>query len=109
MVPVRMVILDSTSRVISVIGNAGGLWARGQANARESLDIESLASVVGCGKEKRYSCARGLESKGSQSYAVRVPPRLALGSETIIRIDLRHEEQFNKYLLVRSGWSGGRD
>lgn len=52
MVPVRMVILDSTSRVITVISNARGLWARGQANARELLDIGSLASVVGCGKEK---------------------------------------------------------
>ena len=52
MVPVKMVILDSTSRVISVIGNAGELWARGQANARELLDTGSLASVVGCGEEK---------------------------------------------------------
>ena len=58
MVPVRMVILDSTSRVITVIGNARGLWARGQANARELLDIGSLASVVGLRTVPYYGYGR---------------------------------------------------
>ena len=105
----RMNVPYGTCRVVIIIVNDRELWPRGHRNTRELLAIGSLASVMGGGEEERYICARVLEPKESQSYAIRCECHHGWRWRAKLTIDLRHGEEFNKYWLVRCGWSGGNE